>query len=427
MLLRKARGDLAMLSRRFLGSVTIAAMAALAGCGGINGGSYAPSPSAVSAVRNAGGHTYQVLYSFRGRGGASPYASPIEINGALYGTTSHGGTYDSGIFFKLTTSGKETVLRSFFGVRGALPLADLIDVKGTLYGTTELGGDHGGCSGDRCGTVFAITTSGKERVLHNFSGVDGAEPLAPLIDVEGTLYGTTASGGVSNGGTVFSITQSGKETVLHSFKGGEDGAQPRAGLIYANGRFYGTTYGGGSASGSACGGLGCGTVFSITKSGKETVLHSFAGTDGAFPTASVIDVNGTLYGTTSGGGAHGSACGSTPCGTVFAMTTSGKETILHNFSGPDGAFPWAGVIDVNGTLYGTTIDGGAGGSGCAYAGCGTIFSITTSGKESVLHSFGDYGDGSYPFADLSNVNGTLYGTTPYAGVRGYGTVFSLKL
>jgi uncharacterized repeat protein (TIGR03803 family) len=224
---------------------------------------------------------------------------------------------------------------------------------------------------------------------------------------------------------VFSITPSGKETVLHSFGIGSDGKLPEAGLIALNGTLYGTTVQGGASS---CASIGCGTVFSIATSGKEKVLHSFSGSDGAYPQGGLTDVNGTLYGTTSDGGAHGSACGSTPCGTVFSITKSGKETVLHSFSGPDGAYPWAGLTNVNGTLYGTTVDGGAGGSNCSYAGgCGTVFSITTSGKEMVLHNFGNFGDGAYPFADLVNVNGTLYGTTPYAGRYGFGTLFSLKL
>jgi uncharacterized repeat protein (TIGR03803 family) len=399
----------------------IGAIALLSGCGGMKSGSFAPLPTAVTANQTTPGRAYKVLYSFRGRDGASPYASPIGVNGTLYGTTSHGGAYDAGTFFKLTTSGKETMLRSFYGVRGALPLGDLINVSGTLYGTTEVGGNKGGCSGDHCGTVFAITTSGKETVLHNFSGADGAEPQAGLIDVKGILYGTTIAGGASNAGTVFSITASGKEAVLHSFGGGQDGAQPRAGLIAVSGTLYGTTSAGGASS--ACT-FGCGTVFSITTSGKEKVLHSFSGADGLYPSGRLTDIKGTLYGTTQDGGVH-SPCGSTPCGTVFSMTKSGKETVLHSFSGHDGAFPWAGLTNFNGLLYGTTVDGGAGGSGCAYAGCGTVFSITTSGKETVLHSFGDYGDGSYPFADLVSVEGTLYGTTPYNGVHGYGTVFSL--
>jgi uncharacterized repeat protein (TIGR03803 family) len=98
-----------------------------------------------------------------------------------------------------------------------------------------------------------------------------------------------------------------------------------------------------------------------------------------------------------------------------------KEMVLYNFTGgTDGAAPDDDLIDVNGTLYGTT-----GGGGTATS--GTVFSITPSGKEAVLYSFkGGKTDGAHPYAGLTNVNGTLYGTTPYGGVYGYGTVFSLK-
>lgn len=401
-------------------SLAAVGLLALGGCLSGTNTSFTP-PSAGAKVRAELNSPYQVLYSFRGRHGASPYAAPINVAGTLYGTTSHGGTYDAGMFYKITPSGKEVVLRSFFGVRGALPLANLIEVKGTLYGTTELGGTGAGCSGSRCGTVFSITTSGVEHVLHNFSGPDGAEPLAPLLDVNGIFYGTTIAGGASDLGTVFSLTRSGKETVLHSFSGGSDGAHPRAGLIEVNNKLYGTSQDGGANS---CGGFGCGTVYAITTSGKETVLHSFSGSDGSSPTGNFAEIKGALYSTTDSGGAN--CGGSGGCGTVFRITTSGKETVIHSFSGADGAFPYAGLISVKGILYGTTVNGGGGGSACDYAGCGTIFSIMTSGKETVLHSFGNYGDGINPFAGLLNGNGMIYGTTPYAGVRGFGTAFSLK-
>jgi uncharacterized repeat protein (TIGR03803 family) len=235
-------------------------------------------------------------------------------------------------------------------------------VNGTLYGTSG-----GGANGK--GTVFSITPSGKEQVLYSFrGGTDGAGPAAGVTDVKGTLYGTTEGGGaystyyVGPAGTVFSVTPSGKEKVLHSFGLGKDGIQPQAGLVEVKGTLYGTTGVGGSG---ACGRVGCGTVFSITPSGRETVLHSFNGSDGQDPSATLLNVNGTLYGTTYIGGAYG-------CGTVFSITLSGYETVVYSFGGSsqDGCYlPRSGVIDVNGTLYGTTFIGGAHNDG-------TVFSIT---------------------------------------------------
>jgi uncharacterized repeat protein (TIGR03803 family) len=151
--------------------------------------------------------------------------------------------------------------------------------------------------------------------------------------------------------------------------------------------------------------------------------------DGYFLVASVIDVNGTLYGTTLVGGGNG--CDSYGCGTVFALDpSSGALTVLHTFAGQsgDGATPAGGLINVNGTLYGTTEEGG-GNNYCpnsSYDGCGTVFSIDpTSGTEKVVHSFKDNNqDGQNPLAGLIEVKGKLYGTIEYGGAYGYGTVFA---
>jgi uncharacterized repeat protein (TIGR03803 family) len=312
------------------------------------------------------------------------------------------------------------VLFSFKGKNGVFPMAGLLDVNGTLDGTTLIGGAK--CLPRGCGTVFAITTSGKETVLYSFGGSgDGKNPYAGLINVKGTLYGTTYYGGANGDGTVFAITTSGTETMLYSFDG-KTGANPDAGLINVKGTIYGTTENGGTTYCSSS--FDCGTVFAITRSGKETVLHNFGGSgDGTYPEAGLINVKGTFYGTTMGGGANCSA--SYGCGTVFAITPSGTETVLHSFGGSrDGSYPRAGLINVKGTLYGTTFIGGANGSG-------TVFSITPSGKETVLHSFAGGTDGEQPLAGLLNFKGTLYGTTQYGGANcngstGCGTVFSLS-
>ncbi|MFY9738665.1 MAG: choice-of-anchor tandem repeat GloVer-containing protein, partial [Candidatus Cybelea sp.] len=159
-----------------------------------------------------------------------------------------------------------------------------------------------------------------------------------------------------------------------------------------------------------------GTVFSITPSGRETVLYGFKGSgDGERPYAGVINVKGTLYGTTHLGGANGN-------GAVFSVTPSGTETVLYSFKGGsgDGEFPYAGLINVKGMLYGMTIEGGANG-------VGTIFSITPSRTETVLHSFGGSGDGQYPYyGALLYAEGKLYGTTFYGGAYGNGNVFRLS-
>ncbi|HEX4079800.1 MAG TPA: choice-of-anchor tandem repeat GloVer-containing protein [Rhizomicrobium sp.] len=300
---------------------------------------------------------------------------------------------------------------------GALPVAGVIDVNGTLYGTTEVGGIYAGDGSG--GTMFSVDpTTGAETLLHSFgSGLDGNYPGASVIDVKGTLYGTTVAGG-ANGytGTVFSVDPTtGVETVLHSFpSSATDGIYPVASLIDVNGTLYGTTERGGA--------YGDGMVFSVDpKTTPETVLHSFgSGTDGEYSFAGLIDVGGTLYGTTEKGGTYGD-------GTVFSVNpTTGAETVVYSFCSQrnctDGESPVASLIDVNGALYGTTGGGGTGD--------GTVFSVNlTTGAETVLYSFGST---TYPYASLIDVKGMLYGATEVGGTStscgfgfGCGAVFSV--
>jgi uncharacterized repeat protein (TIGR03803 family) len=160
------------------------------------------------------------------------------------------------------------------------------------------------------------------------------------------------------------------EKVLHNFGKPTDGYNPQAGLIDVGGRLYGTTQWGGSGHcQSGSGYSGCGIVYSINTSGKEKVLYGFAGgRDGTHPVAGLIDVNGTLYGTTRNAGANG-------LGTVYSVSVSDAEKVLYSFTGRkgDGANPVAGLINVKGTLYGTTFEGGMHGS---YGGDGTIFALS---------------------------------------------------
>lgn len=376
---------------------------------------YAPN---VVPNREANSSSYGVLYSFGVEpDGNTPQTAVIGDHRTLYGTTARGGENGTGTIFSITR-GTEKVLYSMgVGNDAQNPDSSLTNVGGTLYGTTEFGGTYG------LGTLFSVTTGGTEKVLHSFgNGADGAFPYGGVIDVNGTLYGTTFEGGANSCmsgatcGTVYSFTPGGKEKALYSFGKGTDGSFPFAGLIHANGRLYGTTSEGGANACNVTGASGCGTVFSITMGGKEKVLHSFGkGTDGFLPFAALTDVNGTLYGTTTGGGAH--KCST--CGTAFSITTRGAERVLHSFGkGTDGSSPGASLIEVGGTLYGTTYQGGANGSG-------TIFSLETNGTEKVLHSFGSVPDGANPNAGLTYKGGRLVGTTQNGGANSFGTVFTL--
>jgi uncharacterized repeat protein (TIGR03803 family) len=295
-----------------------------------------------------------------GSGGWSPSGGLIfDAQGALYGTAIFGGTtggacYNAGcgVVFKLTppASGAgpwtETVLHAFTGSDGSQPYSTLIfDAEGALYGTTSLGGT---CAAEKggCGVVFKLTppSSGAgpwtETVLYSFTGgSDGLWPASRLIfDAEGALYGAASAGGVVSGppnllgnGVVFKLTPptSGAgpwtESVLYAFPGGSDGAGPMQGVIFdAKGALYGATAGGGVTA--TCNG-GCGVAFKLTppSSGAgpwtETVLESFRGADGYYPrTGLIMDAKGALFGTTTSGGSSLGVCKHLHgCGVVFEL------------------------------------------------------------------------------------------------------------
>jgi uncharacterized repeat protein (TIGR03803 family) len=200
-----------------------------------------------------------------------------------------------------------------------------------------------------------------------FASCSGS-PTPPI----GTPNAITQTSGSTSSRTDPHRTTTSPYEVVYRFSRSRDGGRPDGRLLAVNGILYGTTrYGGGGAC-NIYGGKGCGTVYQLNpKSGRKKQLHRFGGgsTDGAYPNGSLIDVDGTLYGTTNYGGDAG--CGRIGCGTVFSVTTTGKEKVLHTFGSrsADGANPYAALINVNGALYGTTAGGGANGDG-------TVFSVS---------------------------------------------------
>jgi len=387
--------------------VAVVCAALLAGCAHGMNSSMVPPAALPDAGVNP--NTYALLYSFKsGEDGGSPYARLTPLNGTLYGTTyGGGGGYQWGTIFKVSTSGKEQVLYRFkAGNDGAHPYAGLLAVSGRLYGTTYQGGTKG------AGTVFSVSTAGVEHVLYSFKGgSDGEYPYGRLIDVDGTLYGTTNKGGGNLGwGVVFKVSTAGAEHVIYRFKAGKDGALPFDGLIAVGSMLYGTTSEGGTS--------GSGTVFAVSPAGVEKVIYSFkGGSDGQYPYANLLDLNGTLYGTTYQGGV------SPGWGVIFKVSTSGKEDVLYRFkANGDGAHPYfAGLIEQSGKLYGTTYQGGAKGAGAVF------WEGMSGGPDHLVYSFKGDPDGEYPYAGLTAFNGTLYGTTEEGGASGAGTVFKLSL
>jgi uncharacterized repeat protein (TIGR03803 family) len=268
--------------------------------------------------------------------------------------------------------------------------------------------------------VFEFTPPGTLTPLYVFNGELNGNPRdAPVEGTDGNFYGTTYGSSCCNGyatgpGTVFKITPGGTPTTLYTFcsqSGCTDGENPSAGLVQAaNGDFYGTTlfYG---ANGNY------GTVFNITSTGTLTTLHSFSGPDGANPGGTLIQAtDGNFYGTTEGGGTEGD-------GTIFKLTPNGTLTTLHSFLGStDGSLPVGGLVQAtDGNLYGVA-------SGAGFYGYGTVFKISTKGSLiTVLHSFSGP-DGANPAGTLIQAtDGALYGTTQNGGASGNGSAFRLDV
>jgi uncharacterized repeat protein (TIGR03803 family) len=323
--------------------------------------------------------TEKLLRSFRNNDpdGDEPQGGLIfDPAGIFYGTTCCGGgrgTY--GTVFKLEPRPNgtwvETVLHRFgpHDEAGAPNASLVMDEAGNLFGGA--------------GPVYELSPNSrgwKETILHKFPAFkgDGLGASAVILDPSRKIYGTSEYGGSQvcplGCGTVYELERlaSGKwkEHILHTFAAfPHDGETPIGALVMDKaGNLYGTAGQGGAYT---CF-VGCGTVFKVSRGAdgrwKETILYDFRdGASGNGPAAgSVRDGKGNLYGTTIYGGSP--QCG---CGVVYKLspTASGKwkYTVLHTFTGNDGAQPEANLIfDRKGNLYGTTVTGGAGGAGVAF-------------------------------------------------------------
>jgi uncharacterized repeat protein (TIGR03803 family) len=438
-----------------------------------------------AVTHHAAAQTAAALYTFTNSPSAGPAAAVvIGKNGNLFGTTMYLGAFGDGSVYELsppTTPGQpwtEKTLYSFTGQNGdgQSPVSDLVvGPGGIFYGTTLYGGGNL-CIEHGCGTVFQLTPPAApdgtwtETVIYSFTGQggDGFNPESGLIMApDGVLYGTTSGGGLTTSacpyscGTVFQLSPpmapggAWKERILYHFTGqGGDGASPWGSLVLSGGVLYGTTLHGGSGTCDYFGQSGCGTVFELsqptTQGGAwtEKVLHEFTGfdSDGASPVGGVIvEPGGVLYGTTAYGGANecGLRYGSPGCGAVFQLTppamagSAWTESLLYSFKGlvgccfGDGATPMAPVtFGPDGTLYGTTYNGGEPCTTQDTIGCGTVFWLTPPAAPGGAWSEATISllvqkTGVGPLGALvMGPHGTLYGTTS-GDLISYGTVFAL--
>ena len=400
------------------------------------------------------------LHGFEGSDGGEPRGALIQASdGDLYGTTYRGGTHDYGTVFRINVAGILTTLHSFDrDVDGSEPAGALLQVaSGALYGTTSAGGSGGQ------GTVFRIDTAGSLTTVHAFTGSEGGWPFSALTQAsDGLLYGTTRGGGSANSGTVFRLDSLDEVTVIHSFDTEIDGGYPCASLIQAvDGLLYGTTAGPGSGYGA----YGSGTIFRISLAGDFSTLYNFEGTGVVQPRTAMIQAsNGKVYGTTNASpvgssitpgsafrfegdaaitvlhtfawssegaspiaavtqAADGRIYGSTTegglnnLGTLWRREPDGSVTTLHNFTGPEGAAPQRIMESTEGAFYGSALGGGWG--------AGTLFTLSVDGQVTPLHLFGGFSEGSGPSDLIESSDGKFYGTCRYGGEGEAGFIFRM--
>ncbi len=388
---------------------------------------------------SAAGQTFAVLHTFTGGAdGSAPDAGlAIGPSGVLYGTTTFGGTHRGpdccGTVFKLNHVNSGWIFSPLFeffdGVDGFFPVGGVtIGPNGALFGTTSFGGS------DNFGAVFelrppptacaAAQCLWNETVLHSFVGPpDGGLPQSVYLvfDQSGNIYGTTYYGGAFGYGIVFELTPSSggyTESVIHSFNFGDGGTYPNSGVVLDTaGNLYGTTQYGGA--GTECMD-NCGTVYQLVPSDgswTENVLINFNFANGDAPLSNpIVDPSGNLYGT---------------AGTVYKLTRSGEEftyTVISNLDAVCG-YQSALARDAAGNLFGVC-DQGPGADGY-----GWVFELTNCSHTcSVidLHDFTGGADGASPLGTpVLDASGNLYGTASQGagtcnfGINGCGTVWEI--
>jgi uncharacterized repeat protein (TIGR03803 family) len=352
--------------------------------------------------------TFSVIHDFTG-GTTQPSfpagGQPVQgRDGNLYGESYYGGTSNTGTIFRATPSGTVTVVHDTEAGCGIRAIAAGND--GNIYGACNSTSAHPN------GYIWKLTLTGTFTDLHNFDGTDGANPLAPVLGTDGNVYGVTEAGGANNLGTFYKLVPStSKLTTLYTFGANNIGYNVGCWIQGTNGNFY-------CSSGSG-GGNGDGALFSMSTTGKVTLLHTFAGepTDGSGGAGIVQSPDGNFYGSTAYGGTSNQ-------GTIFKMTPSGAVTLLHSFNGTtDGGYPAQGIsLGSDGNLYGTAND-------CASS-CGTAwtaFRATRTGSFTVLHTFNGSSNGALPDASMVEfTDGLFYGVCEQGGSSGDGTLWTIN-
>ncbi len=362
------------------------------------------------------GQVFTTIASFNDSN-VSPNTVLIQgLDGNLYGTTGGDGLLDNGTIFRVSTAGEVTTLHTFSYSEGASPNGLVQTANGDFYGTAFQGGDPT-CG---CGTVFHFSSAGVLNTLYTFGPTESDYPKYGLFaNFKGNVfYGLTSSNITFTScpycGTIFRITAEGNLTTVHQFTT-VSGESPSSTLVPGDdGSLYGTTYSGGANA--------AGTLFRVSPDGAFEDLHVFDLSEGDAPGGLISTVSGKFYGHTLGSGAGCS------CGTIFASDLNGDFRTIYEFGadGPSDPAP-AMVLASDGNLYGATAHD-ARSERCADGGCGTLFRLTPDGELTTLYVFTADSDGQRASGGLMQAtDGNIYGVSDNGGTTGDGSVFRLSL
>jgi uncharacterized repeat protein (TIGR03803 family) len=270
-------------------------------------------------------------------------------------------------------------------------------------------------------------------VLHDFTG--GSDGYGPG---DLTLVGTSNLFGGAGTTAVFRLRKTGSSWLFNPIFefNGTDGLGLAGLTAGPGGALYGAAGSGGLPE--CFDGSGCGLIFSMRPPSSicnafscpwtESVLYQFDPyghpDDGYGPGRVTFDGSGNVLGTTGFGGVFDG-------GTIFELTHGQggwTESILHSFGQQgDGIVPLGFILDRAGNIIGTTQFGGN--NGCLGSGCGVVYQLTHTGSgwsETILHAFSYATDGGQPGGGLiSDAAGNLYGVATYGGPNNGGTVYEL--
>jgi uncharacterized repeat protein (TIGR03803 family) len=349
--------------------------------------------------------TVKVLYIFDGTVGSAPSFLHLTQgrDGQLYGTLTSGGTYDLGTIFKITTTGRATLLHSFNGNDGSIPAGGVIlGVDGNFYGTTITGGTG-------YGLLYKTTPQGTVTILHYFAnnGIDGTYPNSPpVLAADGNFYGATTRGGTNDAGAVYKYTPDGFLAVIYNYDPATSGLGPAFSPTQgSDGNLYVVTEGGRT----------CGSVIKISTAGVLRNTHVFdCGADGGEPAGGVFQgSDGNFYGALQGGAAYDR-------GALFKLSPSFDYSVLHSFGGTsDGIQPSGAVIQgTDGNFYGLDFGGGSFNDG-------TIYNYSLSGSYRTVYTWDQTAVAQGQL--IQHTNGIFYGVTIGGGAEHEGSVFNLNV